>query len=511
MEIEKLVESLHPLERKAVPFLNKCNTLKELMQHTSLSEAEAMRALQWLENKEILKIHSEVKETLELDKNGQEYIKAGLPERRFLKALEKKILPINQIGKEAALTPEEATVCLGLLKSKAAIEIDKGVVTITDQGRKALSQTWLEEAFLKRVADGLVTPSDISPEEKFALDIFKKRKEIIKIDVEKIKRFELTDTGKALADHKIEIKGTIDRLTPEILKESSWKDKAFRRYDVKINVPKVGRGKRHFVNQANDYARRVWLDMGFKEMEGPMTNTCFWNFDALFTAQDHPVRDMQDAFYLKNPKQGKLPGKQVVDKVKAMHEHGGDIDSPGWQYNWDPEVAQRLVLRTHTTVLSARTLANLKKEDMPAKFFALGRNYRNEALDWSHLFELNQTEGIVVDANANFRHLLGYLKRFFAKMGFPKARFRPAYFPYTEPSVEIDVFHPVHKKWVELGGAGMFRPEVVEPLLGEAIPVLAWGPGSDRILMEYYGINDIRDLYKNDLSQLRKMKHWMRQ
>ena len=147
---------------------------------------------------------------------------------------------------------------------------------------------------------------------------------------------------------------------------------------------------------------------------------------------------------------------------------------------------------------------------MPAKFFIVGRNFRNEAVDWSHLFEFNQTDGIVIDKNANFRHLLGYLKRFFAKLGFPKARFRPAFFPYTEPSVEIDVFHPVHEEWIELGGAGMFRPEVVKPLLGEEIPVLAWGPGFDRIMMEYYGITDLRDLYKNDLKQMNKMRQWMR-
>ena len=145
---------------------------------------------------------------------------------------------------------------------------------------------------------------------------------------------------------------------------------------------------------------------------------------------------------------------------------------------------------------------------MPAKFFALGRCFRNESLDWSHLFEFNQTEGIVVDPDATFRNLLGYLKQFFKKMGFEKARFRPAFFPYTEPSVEIDVFHPVHKTWLELGGAGMFRPELTIPLLGEEIPVLAWGPGFDRILMGYYEINDMRELYSNDLEQLRKIKAW---
>ena len=147
---------------------------------------------------------------------------------------------------------------------------------------------------------------------------------------------------------------------------------------------------------------------------------------------------------------------------------------------------------------------------MPAKYFAIGRVFRNEALDWKHLFEFNQVEGIVVDPDANFKNLIGYLKEFFAKLGFEKARFRPGYFPYTEMSIEIDVLHPERKQWVELGGAGIFRPEVVEPLLGEPIPVLAWGPGFDRIIMDYYKVMDIRDLYGNDVKQMREMKVWMR-
>jgi phenylalanyl-tRNA synthetase alpha chain len=156
-------------------------------------------------------------------------------------------------------------------------------------------------------------------------------------------------------------------------------------------------------------------------------------------------------------------------------------------------------------------LAKLKEKDLPAKFFALGKNFRNETVDWSHGFEFNQTEGIVIDENANFRHLLGYLKQFFSKMGYEKIRFRPAYFAYTEPSVEIDVFHPEKKVWLELGGAGMFRPEVTIPLLGKHIPVLAWGPGFDRILMDYYSIKDLRELYKNDITKLRQMKFWVKE
>ena len=249
--------------------------------------------------------------------------------------------------------------------------------------------------------------------------------------------------------------------------------------------------------------------MGFKEMTGTYVNTSFWNFDALFTAQDHPVRELQDTFFVGSPKEGSLPSKSLIAKVKKAHESGtsGRI---GWRYSWDPAPAKANVLRTHTTVLSAQVIAKLRSSDIPAKYFALGRCFRNETMDWSHLFEFNQTEGIVIDPNANFRHLLGYLKQFFNQMGFPKARFRPAHFPYTEPSVEIDVWHPLHEKWVELGGAGIFRPEVVEPLFGKFIPVLAWGPGFDRIILEYFNITDIRDLYKNDLKQLREIKYWLK-
>jgi phenylalanyl-tRNA synthetase alpha chain len=202
--------------------------------------------------------------------------------------------------------------------------------------------------------------------------------------------------------------------------------------------------------------------------------------------------------------------KKLMQEVKKAHEQGIK-GSTGWQYAWKEDEAKKLVLRTHTTCLSVQTLMDIaKRKEFPAKYFALGKCFRNETVDWSHSFEFNQTEGIVVDEKANFKQLLGYLKEFFRKMGYEKLRIRPGYFPYTEPSLEIDVFHPVHKKWVELGGAGMFRPEVTIPIFGKHIPVLAWGPGFDRIIMEYYNITDLREMYKNDLTTLREMKVWRR-
>ena len=219
---------------------------------------------------------------------------------------------------------------------------------------------------------------------------------------------------------------------------------------------------------------------------------------------------MQDTFYIN--RHVELPDKNLVKAVKEAHERGIK-GSKGWQYSWDEEQAKKLVLRTHTTCLSAQTLyalSKLPKEQRRGKFFAIGKNFRNETLDWNHGFEFNQTEGIVINEKVNFRHLLGYLQEFFRKMGFEKVRFSPAYFPYTEPSVEINVWHPEKKVWLELGGAGIFRPEVTTPLLGIDIPVLAWGPGFDRILMDYYKIKDLREFYSNNITKLRNMKFWVK-
>ncbi|MBI2662082.1 phenylalanine--tRNA ligase subunit alpha [Candidatus Woesearchaeota archaeon] len=234
--------------------------------------------------------------------------------------------------------------------------------------------------------------------------------------------------------------------------------------------------------------------------------SAFWDLDALFVPQDHPAREMQDTFYLEG--KAKLP--TLWEKIKETHENGGDTKSTGWKYKFSKEEAEKVLLRTHMTVLSARKLAQLKKEDLPVKLFAVNRVFRNEALDWKHLFEFYQVEGIVVDPRANLQHLKGYLREFYLKMGYTDVKMTPSHFPYTEPSLEVSVFHPVKKEWVELGGAGIFRPEVVVPLLGFDCPVLAWGQGMGRIIGEYWKLQDIRDLYKNDLKQLREIKMWMK-
>jgi phenylalanyl-tRNA synthetase alpha chain len=505
-EVDSIIQTLSPNERAILQFLH-LNDIPKIAEHSKLDETGVKRALEYLSNKKIVEISISSIKQVSLGDNGVLYLKNELPERRLLNALaseKDKKASLKEAKEKSKLSDNEFSIALGALKGKALITMSDDMITLTAKDSE-IGKKFPEEKFLEILP---LEYEKLTDEQKYSLENLKKRKDIVKIDEIKSIGFSITALGKEILKHSEQIKEAshlLENLTPEILRNQAWKGKQFRHYDIESNVPAIYGGKRHFVNQAIDYARRIWTDMGFREMKGPVINTSFWDFDALFVPQDHPAREMQDTFFLSE--KGSLPDRALIAKIKKAHEKG-TAGSKGWQYAWSEEEAKKLVLRTHTTVLSARTLAQLKKADWPAKFFAIGRNYRNEALDQTHLFEFNQTEGIVVDPNANFRHLLGYLKEFFAKMGFPKARFRPSYFPYTEPSMEIDVYHPVLKKWLELGGAGILRPEVVEPLLGEAIPVLAWGPGFDRILLDYYKITDIRDLYKNDLKQLRTIKFW---
>ncbi len=505
MEInEKIIESLSPNERKILPYIDE--KIAEICKKSNLDKVSVLRSLEYLQNKKIVNLTVNKKKSVEIGVNGALYKKKGLPERRLLNLLnEKRILSIKDAQKESKLSETEFKVSLGVLKKKALIELKNSKI-IFNGSKEEITKKTLEEVFIESLP---IDYDSLSPEQLFALKNLQSRKEIIVIEDQKTINIEVTDLGKELMNLKIKTEDLIENLTPELIKkEINWKGKKFRRYDVNSPVPAVYGGKRHFVNQSLDYIRKIWTDLGFKEVSGDMIQQSFWNFDALFTAQDHPAREMQDTFFIN--KKSDLPfDKKLIEVVRKSHESGVG-GSKGWGYFWDENLAKQLVLRTHTTCLSAQALVKTDEKDLPIKIFALGKNFRNETVDWSHGFEFYQTEGIVIDKNANFRHLLGYLKQFYKKMGFNKIRFRPAYFPYTEPSVEVDVWHPEKKTWLELGGAGMFRPEVSITLLGKNIPVLAWGQGVDRIIMDYYKIKDLREVYKNDLTQLRRIKFWMK-
>jgi phenylalanyl-tRNA synthetase alpha chain len=503
---EEIVQSLSLIERKVLPNISDGIFLDKLVEKSGLDSTSVSRALEFLKNKKIVELKTEEKQIVVAGINGIYYLKKGLPERRLIDILsERKSIPLGEIGNSAGLNENEARVSVGILKKKALAEIKEGrVIVIASAGE--LKKEMIEEKFLKKLP---IEVNSLEPEEKFSFEMLKDRKEIVELKTEKKLTVFFTELGKKISKKEID-EDFIEQLSSKMISAESWKGKKFRRYDIVSAVPRVYGGKKHFVNQATDYAKRIWLDMGFKEMSGNLVESGFWNFDALFTPQDHPARELQDSFFIKDC-EAKLPEKKLVDAVKSSHAGSLTKDSLGWKYVWDERPAKKVLLRVHTTVLSAQTLKKIaENKEYPAKYFALGKCFRNETVDWSHGFEFDQTEGIVVDENANFKQLLGYLVEFYKKMGYEKIRVRPHYFPYTEPSVEIDVWNSEKKKWVETGGAGMFRPEVTIPFFGRHIPVLAWGQGFSRIIMEYFGISDLREMHKNNITKLRETKFWMK-
>jgi phenylalanyl-tRNA synthetase alpha chain len=239
------------------------------------------------------------------------------------------------------------------------------------------------------------------------------------------------------------------------------------------------------------------IEMGFEEM--PTNNfveSSFWNFDTLFQPQQHPARDAHDTFFLDDPQYQRNAPEDYVKRVHEMHQHGG-AGSIGWRYPWSLDESKKNILRTHTTAVSARMLYQLAQDGFkPKKYFSIDRVFRNESLDATHLAEFHQIEGLICDYNINLSHLIGVLNQFFEKTGLDQLRFKPAYNPYTEPSMEVFSFHHGLGKWVEVGNSGVFRPEMLIPMgLPEGVSVIAWGLSLERPTMIRYKFDNIRDIF----------------
>lgn len=309
----------------------------------------------------------------------------------------------------------------------------------------------------------------------------------------------LTTEGRQRVAAGFDVAEEINELTTELLVSGRWREMALRAYDVTLPGPKVTVGKEHPFRRLLEETRRVYLEMGFDEISSPWVESAFWDFDALFQPQDHPARDLQDTFYVKRPARARLPGAALVTAVQQTHENGGASGSLGWRYRWNEELAQQTVLRTHTTSATIQALAAAPHG--PRKLFCVGPVFRREAIDFKHLPVFHQVDGIVVDERATFAGLLALVRTFYRKMGFDRVQFRPDFFPYTEPSLGVHVWFESRGAWLEMGGAGIFRPEVTTPL-GCPMPVLAWGLGLERIAMLRYGLTDIRELFLAHLGWL---------
>ncbi|KAG9015488.1 Phenylalanyl-tRNA synthetase, beta subunit, cytoplasmic [Tulasnella sp. JGI-2019a] len=293
-------------------------------------------------------------------------------------------------------------------------------------------------------------------------------------------------------------------LTAEMLQSGAWKTAQFKKYNFDAEgAPPMG-GALHPLLKVREEFRNIFMEMGFAEMPtAQFVESGFWCFDSLFVPQQHPARDLQDTFYVSDPPQSLPPPKEYYERVKAVHTVGG-YGSIGYRAPWSEEDSRKLLLRTHTTASSANLLwrlANRKGGFKPVKMFSIDRVFRNEATDATHLAEFHQVEGVVADYNLTLADLIGFMRTFFTKMGIDNLRFKPAYNPYTEPSLEIFAFHPMLNKWVEIGNSGMFRPEMLEPMgLPPDVRVHGWGLSLERPTMIRYGINNIRTLVGHKVS-----------
>lgn len=503
--LQNIIDELHIYEKRVLKGLESLDyesAPENIVKSQNMDIKAVMSAAGSLESKGLIEVQKDVDEIISLSDTGKKYAKEGLPERKILGVLDgERSIHMKDIGSKANLDSSEVKVAIGwLLKKKWAV-LDKGNVKITEEGKDTVSKEYDDELLLDELlGKQKLILSDLDKSFKEGFELLKKRKGIIKVKKESHHELKVTEKGKKLLDMGIELREEATQLTHEQLKTGSWKELKFRGYDVHAEYPETFPGKMHPLQRTIEDIRQIFLKMGFAESRGSILESAFWNFDCLFQPQDHAAREMQDTFYIKEPKYANLPSNQLVENVRTAHENGGTTGSEGWGYSWDIEVAKQSVLRTHTTCVSARHLAENKP---PLKMFSVGRVFRRETITYKHLPEFHQVEGIVAAEDITFKNLLGILKEFYHKLGF-EVRFRPAYFPYTYLSVECEIYLPHKETWIELGGAGMFRPEVLEPL-GVETPVAAFGLGIERLTMLRLDIKDIRMLYKSDIGWLRHL------
>ncbi|DAC64687.1 TPA: phenylalanine--tRNA ligase subunit alpha [Candidatus Thalassarchaeaceae archaeon] len=444
----------------------------------------------------LLEISESITSTVSLGPEGEEAAKAGLLESRIwdwmqdAAAAERTMQGLFAAGFER----HEAGPGVGLLKAMG-VRVEAGALVCDDE--ESVATTIASRAsFIQSLAE---SPKEAESLDSALVEHFASRKNLIATEDSTARTWTLTKAGAATDAATLEEVTQIGQLTPELLQGDSWRDAEFKSFDVNAPAPIPAGGRPHPMQALIGRIRSVFLEMGFSEIEGDYVQSAGWNMDALFIPQSHPARTMQDTFYLDEPASVEV-APEMLDLWARVHEHGHDTGSKGWGGSFDKTEAQKGLLRTHTTVNTIRHIA--ENPNQPCRVFGIGRVFRQETLDRTHLPEFHQIEGIIHEPDANLPMLISTLKTFYAKMGYPDVRVRPAYFPYTEPSVEVEVYW--RGEWLELGGSGIFRPEVTEPL-GTEWPVCAWGMGLERLAMLVLGLDDIRELYQPDLERLSKM------
>lgn len=483
--------ALHPIEKSILKALlqGEQDSIEALAGAASLSADQARRGVEWLKFKGLITVSESSTFAISLDAEGRGAAQFGLPERRLARAVREGKDTMAKVLASGALKPDEVNAAVAGARRNQWIQFGGGGTIVTAQTSQSP-----EELALARLARGSIDESQLTEQEKAGLAMLKKRPGYVAAGEQKKTRISITDSGRSVIPTIETEKPQERRLTPDIITSGKWKNVELSALDVEAPAPAAYPGRRHPLVDIIEEVKEIFVGLGFSEIDGPMVQSGFWNFDALFTPQDHPAREMQDTFYLSGERQDIPAGKEQIARVSAVHKAGCG--------SWDINESRRLVLRTHTTPVTLQHLANQKKD--AARFFSVGRVFRNEKVSYKHLVEFHQVEGVATAPKASLRDLMGLQKEFYARMGIKKVKFWPTFFPYTEPSLQSMVYNDRLEKWVELFGMGMFRPEVTKPL-GIKNPVLAWGGGLERIAMLQFGLDDVRDLYSNKLSWLRSV------
>lgn len=451
----------HEIEKKIIASLrdNPKQSPESLEKSTQLSPDQIRRGIEWLKLKNLAIVTESKSSILSLGKNGLESFAKGLPERRLLDLLNAGPRKLPDLQKELGFVFGPS---MGLARKNNWIEVSLDEISIKNPPSELLGEKTLKLIGNEKLSKDKIDGDDLSG--------LLKRPDFIIEDVVKTKEISLSDLAKS-----IKISDSVGGI------------------DVEADVPEIFVARTHPLKDTIDEIREIFVTLGFSEILGNMTQSSFWNFDALFTPQDHPARELQDTFYLDGINAKKIGTPEQIRKVSESHKKN-------WRYQWDINEARKMVLRTHTTCVTIKHLAENKPDE--ARIFSLGRVFRNEKVSYKHLVEFNQIEGIVVGKDASLRNLMGIQREFYKRIGITKVKFWPTFFPYTEPSLQTMVYNEKLGKWIELFGMGIFRPEVTKPL-GITQPVLAWGGGIERIAMLKYDVGDVREFYNNNLGWLR--------
>jgi phenylalanyl-tRNA synthetase alpha chain len=507
LELREITEALNIQEKKVLLALQEMGgkaDIRKLSERGGLDQATVMRVALTLSERGLAKIQEEKLSKVVLLPEGQMYARDGLPERRLLVTLAScGSGTADELVARANLGEEQGRIALMWIKRKGWAEFlrrgDRTLLSITEKGGLALSQRAPDEVLLELLSTGERSVDELHEEMREQLRTLTERK-LARTYGETLRELELTDLSRQILERGIELVEEVSELTHELLSSGRWRDVRFKRYDVTAPCAPLYPGKIHPQQQVIEELRDILLEMGFLEIKGRIVESEFWNFDVLFQAQDHPAREIHDSLSLLKPAHARLPSPELVERVAAAHERGV-AGSAGWGTKFDTNISRRAVLCSQTTAATVRYLAF--HQEPPVKVFCIDRVYRHEKIDYKHLAEFYQCDGIVMDKGLTLRDMLGYLKQIVVKLGLPKIRFRPGMFPFTEPSVEADVYHEGRREWVEILGAGMFRPEVLRPL-GIRYPVLAWGIGLTRLIAIRLGLEDIREIFRNDLAWISK-------